>query len=87
VVWLSTVTVCDALVPPTAVAGKVRVSGETAAGNCPVPLIATVTNPPGRLPLMVISPLIAPGKLGEKVTVTVQVPSDARVEPQVVVIG
>ncbi len=56
-------------------------------GYCPVPVMGTIRLPPVMLPEIVTSPLIAPGKDGESVTVTAQVPSDASVDPQVVVIG
>jgi hypothetical protein len=39
--WFVTVTVCGALVLPTAVALKTSVIGETAMGNSPVPVSGT----------------------------------------------
>ena len=88
---LETVTDCAAVVEPTASSPNARLVGETVRLLLPTtefPLVPTrviVVGLPGWLLGMVRLPVVTPDPVGVKVTLTVQVESDARLVPQLLV--
>ena len=85
---LVTVTVCAALVWPTAVTAKVSCAGLTFSPDqtCPVPFSATVTGATPEVEEVTVSvAALPPVAAGEKITCTAQLAPLASVAPQVVV--
>ena len=76
------VTVCPALVVPTACAAKVRLVGDKAAAVA-VPVIGTVCEPPGALSVMTRFAVRLLIPLGVKVTLMVQLELPESADPQV----
>ena len=84
---LVTVTVCGALVDPTATLPKSRDGGDSAKMMLPlplaVPLNASLCGVPGALSLMVTVPCLVPGaEVGKNITFRVQEAPAARVRGQ-----
>ena len=85
---LVTVTVCGALVAPTGSDGNVGDAGKPTVAPVPVPLKLTLWVLPPTPPassVMVREPVRVPAALGSKVTLMVQFPEAATLEPQVLV--